>query len=581
MKQTATQFQMPGMLNVLNISPRRSFDTEPWAAFYCRLSQDDGLDGESNSIQHQKQILERYAKEHGITRYKFYVDDGISGTTFNRPGFQEMLADIEAGYVSMVVVKDMSRFGRDYLQVGMYTEVLFPEKDIHFVAINDGVDSEKGDNDFTPLRNLFNEWYARDTSKKIRAVVKAKGMSGKRLSHLPPYGYIMGDEGNWVIDEETGPVVKEIFALCLSGLGPTKIANILTARNIPTPGTINYRRYGNKQGYCPQAPCKWVYQTVSNILERVEYLGHTVNFKTTKKSYKSKKVIINGDDKRMVFKNTHPALIDQDTFDRVQAIRKGKCRHTKIGSVGLFSGLLFCADCGSKMYHHRGSGIKESYEYYTCAGYSKRVNPCTTHHISVKNLKKLVTDDLRRVTHFASENEREFVTMLVSCSMREQKRALAEMQRELENSQNRYDELDNIIQHLYEDKIKGQLTDERFAKLSAGYEAEQKGLEGTIKELSEQITQKTDKTINIDRFMKLVKRHTSFEELTQTLLNTFIEKILVHEVEIDAEGKKHQEIEIVYNFIGSVELPEEATHEEASEPVELPKRESRRSKKSA
>ena len=492
-----------------------------------------------------------------------------------------LIADIEAGYVNMVVVKDMSRFGRDYLQVGMYTEVLFPEKDIHFVAINDGVDSEKGDNDFTPLRNLFNEWYARDTSKKIRAVVKAKGMSGKRLSHLPPYGYIMGEEGNWVIDEETGPVVKEIFALCLSGLGPTKIANILTARNIPTPGTINYRRYGNKQGYCPQAPCKWVYQTVGNILERVEYLGHTVNFKTTKKSYKSKKVIINGDDKRMIFKNTHPALIDQDTFDRVQAIRKGKCRHTKIGSVGLFSGLLFCADCGSKMYHHRGSGIKESYEYYTCAGYSKRVNPCTTHHISVKNLKKLVTDDLRRVTHFAAENEREFVTMLVSCSMREQKRALAEMQRELENSQNRYDELDNIIQHLYEDKIKGQLTDERFAKLSAGYEAEQKGLEGTIKELSEQITQKTDKTINIDRFMKLVKKHTSFEELTPTLLNTFIEKILVHEVEIDAEGKKHQEIEIVYNFIGSVELPEEATHEEASKPVELPKRESRRSKKSA
>lgn len=285
MKQTVTQFKMPGIVNALNISSRRSFDMEPWAAFYCRLSQDDGLEGESNSIQHQKQILERYAKEHGITRYKFYVDDGISGTTFNRPGFQEMLADIEAGYIYWVAVKDMSRFGRDYLQVGMYTEVLFPEKDIRFVAINDGVDSEKGDNDFTPLRNLFNEWYARDTSKKIRAVVKAKGMAGKRLSYLPPYGYIMGDEENWIIDDETGPVVKEIFALCLSGLGPTKIANILTAKNIPTPGTINYRRYGNKQGHCPQAPCKWIYQTVINILERVEYLGHTVNFKTTKKSY--------------------------------------------------------------------------------------------------------------------------------------------------------------------------------------------------------------------------------------------------------------------------------------------------------
>lgn len=457
--------------------------------------------------------------------------------------------------------------------------MLFPEKDIRFVAINDDVDSEKGDNDFTPLRNLFNEWYARDTSKKIRAVVKAKGMAGKRLSHLPPYGYIMGDEENWIIDDETGPVVKEIFALCLSGLGPTKIANILTAKNIPTPGTINYRRYGNKQGYCPQAPCKWIYQTISNILERVEYLGHTVNFKTTKKSYKSKKVIINGDDKRMVFKNTHPALIDQDTFDRVQVIRQGKCRHTKIGSVGLFSGLLFCADCGSKMYHHRGSGIKESYEYYTCAGYSKRVNPCTTHHISVKNLKILVAADLHRVTHFAAEHEREFITMMVSCSMREQKRALVEMQKELDISQSRYDELDNIIQHLYEDKIKGQLTDERFAKLSARYEAEQKGLEETIKGLSEQISQKTDKTINIDRFMKLVKKHTSFEELTPTLLNTFIEKILVHEVEVDAEGQKRQKIEIVYNFIGSVELPKEAYHEEAIEAIELPKREKR--KKSA
>lgn len=281
----------------------------------------------------------------------------------------------------------------------------------------------------------------------------------------------------------------------------------------------------------------------------------------------------------MVFKNTHPALIDQDTFDRVQVIRQGKCRHTKIGSVGLFSGLLFCADCGSKMYHHRGSGIKESYEYYTCAGYSKRVNPCTAHHISVKNLKILVAADLRRVTHFAAEHEREFITMMVSCSMREQKRALVEMQKELDTSQSRYNELDNIIQHLYEDKIKGQLTDERFAKLSAGYEAEQKGLEETIKELSEQISQKTDKTINIDRFMKLVKKHTSFEELTPTLLNTFIEKILVHEVEVDAEGQKRQKIEIVYNFIGSVELPKEAYHGETGEAIELPKREKR--KKSA
>jgi site-specific DNA recombinase len=580
MKQTATQFQMFNARNAINTNSRRLLETEPWAAFYCRLSQDDGLDGESNSIQHQKQILERYAKEHGIIKYEFYVDDGISGTTFNRPGFQEMLSDIEAGLINMVVVKDMSRFGRDYLQVGMYTEVLFPERDIHFVAINDNVDSEKGDNDFTPLRNLFNEWYARDTSKKIRAVVKTKGMSGKRLSHLPPYGYVKDDDGNWAIDDETGSVVKEIFAMCLSGLGPTKIANILTARNIPTPGTVNYRRYGNLQGYCPQAPCKWLYQSVSNILERKEYLGHTVNFKTTKKSYKSKKVIVNGDDKRMTFENTHPALIDQDTFDRVQIIREGRCRHTKMGTVGLFSGLLFCADCGSKMYHHRGSGIKESYEYYTCAGYSKRVNPCTTHHISIKNLKVLVATNLKRVMHFTTEHEREFITMLASCSMREQKRVLAEMQKALDTSQSRYDELDNIIQHLYEDKIKGNLTDDRFSKLSAGYEAEQKGLEATIRELTEQLAQKTDKTINIDRFIKLVKQTTSFEELTPTLLNTFIEKILVHDVEVTADGQKRQKIEIVYNFIGSVELPEEAVAAD-SVTIELPQPKGNKRKKSA
>lgn len=491
-----------------------------------------------------------------------------------------MLSDIEAGLINMVVVKDMSRFGRDYLQVGMYTEVLFPERDIHFVAINDNVDSEKGDNDFTPLRNLFNEWYARDTSKKIRAVVKTKGMSGKRLSHLPPYGYVKDNDGNWAIDDETGSVVKEIFAMCLSGLGPTKIANILTARNIPTPGTVNYRRYGNLQGYCPQAPCKWIYQSVSNILERKEYLGHTVNFKTTKKSYKSKKVIVNGDDKRMIFENTHPALIDQDTFDRVQIIREGRCRHTKMGTVGLFSGLLFCADCGSKMYHHRGSSIKESYEYYTCAGYSKRVNPCTTHHISIKNLKVLVTADLKRVMHFTTEHEREFITMLASCSMREQKRVLAEMQKALDTSRSRYDELDNIIQHLYEDKIKGNLTDDRFSKLSAGYEAEQKGLEATIRELTEQLAQKTDKTINIDRFIKLVKQTTSFEELTPTLLNTFIEKILVHDVEVTADGQKRQKIEIVYNFIGSVELPEEAVAAD-SVTIELPQPKGNKRKKSA
>ena len=461
-------------------------------------------------------------------------------------------------FSSYLTQEDMSRFGRDYLQVGMYTEVLFPENDIHFIAINDGVDSEKGENDFTPLRNLFNEWYARDTSKKIRAVIKAKGTSGKRLCSQPIYGYEADANGDWQEDSETAPVVREIFALCLAGHGPSIIANILTERNIPTPGTIRYQRTGNLQGYCPEAPCKWVYQTIGEILSRREYLGHTVNFKTTKKSYKSKKIIHIAPEEQVVYENTQPAIVDQDTFDRVQEIRiNGRQRHIKCGEPGLFSGLLFCADCGSKMYHHRGRSVKSEQEYYTCAGYSKRVHPCTSHHIQIKVLKQLVMADLQRVTRFAAEHEKQFVDMLVEDSMKEHKRVFAEMQKTLDVQKARHAELDVIIQRLYEDNIRGKLSDERFAKMSAGYEAEQAGLTASIQALSAALLEKKDKTTNISRFLSLVKRNLSFEDLTHDVLNAFIHKIVVYEVD-KSSGSRVQKIDIYYNFIGKIENSQES-----------------------
>jgi hypothetical protein len=462
----------------------------------------------------------------------------------------------------------MSRFGRDYLKVGMYTEILFPEKDVRFIAVSDNVDSDLGDNDFTPLRNLFNEWYARDTSKKIRAIIQAKGASGKRLSHLAPYGYISDEEGNWQVDEETAPIVREIFSLCLGGQGPAYIANILASREIPTPGTVHYQRTGNKQGYCPEAPCKWVYQTVSAMLERREYLGHTVNFKTTKKSYKSKKTVKVDLSQQMVFENTHPALIDRDTFDRVRVIRENRRRHVKSGGPGLFSGLLYCMDCGAKMHHHRGAAVKKNAEYYTCSGYSKRVNPCTTHHIRINVLSEIVQADLRLVTDFAAAHEKKFAIMLANSVERMRKSEVAEKQRLLDTGKERFNELDILIQRLYEDNVSGKISDDRFMKLCAGYEAEQKKLEGSIASLSAMVDSQKKKAVSVNRFLMLVKKNLSFEELTPEILNTFIEKILIHEVD-KSTGRRVQKIEIVYNFVGKLDFLQNAETPDASKQQEI------------
>ena len=529
-------------------------------ALYPRLSHEDELQGESNSISNQKRILETYAKQNGFSNLRWYTDDGYSGANFQRPGFQAMLADIEAGKVGTVIVKDMSRLGRNYLQVGMYTEMIFPQKGVRFIAINDGVDSAQGDNDFAPLRNIFNEWLVRDTSKKIKAVKRSKGMSGKPITSKPVYGYLMDEDENFIIDEEAAPVVKQIYNLCLAGNGPTKIARMLTEQQIPTPGTLEYRRTGSTRRYHPGYECKWATNTVVHILENREYTGCLVNFKTEKLSYKVKHSVENPPEKQVIFENHHEPIIDTQTWERVQELRKQRKRPNRYDEVGLFSGILFCADCGSVMYQQRYQTDKRKQDCYICGSYKKRTADCTAHFIRTELLTAGVTENLRKITSYAAKHEARFMKLLVEQNEDGGRRRNAARKKELETAQKRISELSAIFKRLYEDSVTGRISDERFSELSADYEAEQKELKERAAGLQAELSKSQEAAENAEKFMKVVRRHTSFEELTPTLLREFVEKIVIHEsVALDGKrrGKlRRQEIEIYYSFVGKVELPD-------------------------
>ena len=536
---------------------------EKWTALYCRLSRDDDNEGDSNSIQHQKQILEKYAKDHSITNYKFYVDDGYSGTSFNRPGFQEMLADIEAGYVDCVIVKDMSRFGRNYLEVGMYTEIMFPDKDVRFIAINDSVDSARDDNDFTPFRNIINEWYAKDTSKKIRAVFRAKGLSGKRLSTQAPYGYLKGENGQLIEDTETAPVVRLIFRLAVEGNGPGKIARILREKQIVTPGTLDFQRTGRTSRYNPEFLYQWNESTVVNILEQKDYLGNTYNFKTTKKSYKSKKVIRNPEEKQAVFENTHVALIDQETWDLVQQARQSKRRPTKMGDMGMFSGMVYCADCGNKLHLCRTKSWDRSLDNYVCGTYKRKRGECSAHYIRSTVLETLVLDNLRKVIAYVRDYEDDFARQVTENKAAEQMQVLSASKRQLEQQARRITEIDNIIKRLYEDNLSGKLSDSRFSKMSADYEKEQQELESDYAELKKTVDAFEEKDLNIKSFLKCVRKYTEPCELTPDILHELVEKIIVYAPD-KSSGHRTQQIDIYYNFVGKIPLSQEvATRETA------------------
>ena len=536
---------------------RQATYTTPVTALYARLSKDDEQQGPSLSIENQKRILETFARDNGFLNCRFFVDDGWSGANFQRPGFMEMMDCVESGEVKCVITKDLSRMGRNYLQVGMFTEITFPKKGVRFIAINDGVDSAQGENDLTPLKNLFNEWMVRDTSKKIKAVKRAKGMSGKPTTTQPVYGYLMGEDERFIVDEEAAPVVKQIYDLCLAGNGPSKIARVLTEQGVPTPGTLEYRRTGSTRRYHPGYECKWATNTIVHILERKEYLGHLVNFKTEKVSYKVKSSVENPEEKQVIFENAHEPIIDPDTWERVQELRKQRKRPNRYDEVGLFSGLLFCADCGSVLYQQRYENKTRKQDCYICGNYKKRTHDCTAHFIRTDLLTAGVTANLKKITAYAAKHEKQFMKLLVQQNEDGGKRRNAAKKRELEAAEKRIGELSAIFKRLYEDSVAGRITDERFSALSADYEAEQRQLKERAAELQRELSKAQEASVNAERFMNIVRRHISFEELTPTLLREFIEKIVVHECSYDENKHRRQEIEIYYSFVGKVDLPDE------------------------
>lgn len=534
-------------------------------ALYCRLSRDDELQGDSNSIKNQKAILSKYAQEHGFTNPHFYVDDGYSGTNFNRPDFQRLMDNVNEGKVRTIIVKDMSRLGRDYLKVGFYTEITFPEANVRFIAINDGVDSESGtDNDFTPFRNIINEWYAKDTSKKIRAVFRAKGMSGKHLCTIPPYGYKKDDHDKqqWLVDEEAAKVVKEIFSLCVQGFGPTQIARILTERGRETP-TIYKRRVGlpitSQETEFPEI---WATQSINKILANPTYLGHTVNFRTKKKSYKSKKKIDLPKEEWAIFENTHEAIIDQDTFDTVQRIRQAKRRPTSMGEMSIFSGLVYCADCGQKMYLCRCTTIKQK-EYFNCSSYRKKKKvTCTSHQITVEAVEHFVLTNLQRVLAFAKDYEQEFLEIVRNENEKELRKKLQSQTRELEEADKRIQALDRIIQNLYEDKVCGNLTDERFVKMSQSYEQEQRVLKERTYFLRQELSKAKEQSDNVMRFMRSIRKYTEIAELTPEIVREFVQKVVIYQAE-KINGRRTQRIDLYFNGAGQILLPVQNKRETA------------------
>lgn len=523
-------------------------------ALYARLSQEDALDGESNSIANQKKILLKYATDNSFPNPTFFIDDGVSGVTFDRPGWNEMIRLAEAGKVRTVIVKDMSRMGRDYLKVGYYTESFFAERDIRYIAINDGVDSDKGDNDFTPFRNLFNDFYARDTSKKIRAVMRAKGNAGEHLCTNPPYGYQKdpADKKKWIVDEEAAEIVKRIFDLCIAGKGPMQIAKLLTAQHVLTVKAHYAQRDGKP---LPEKPYKWSPKSVAGILERPEYTGCTVNFKTYSKSHKLKKRLHNAPENQRIFPNTQPAIIDEQVFERVQELRENKRRPAKQAErQGLFSGLLYCADCGSKLHFATGKNMTPQQDCYRCSRYKSNTGDCTMHFIREETLKLFVLQRIFDVTALFFDDAMAFEEAARKQRFQEAEKDAKKRRREIAHAEKRIAELDRIFKRIYEDDINGAISHERFLKLSADYEAEQKELTEQVKVWREAVEIFEQDQADFASFAAIVRKYVGIRELTPTIVNEFVKKIIVHAPD-KSSGHRRQKIELVWNFIGEVNLP--------------------------
>jgi site-specific DNA recombinase len=520
---------------------------------YERLSRDDELQGESNSISNQKQMLEDFARRNGLPNPTHFTDDGISGTRFDRPGFLAMMEEVEAGRVEAIVIKDMSRLGRDYLKVGQVMEVL-RQRGVRLIAINDGVDSLKGDDDFTPFRNIMNEFYARDTSRKIRSVFKSKGMSGKHLTGTVVYGYLWDEKReHWLVDEEAAEVVRRIFSLTLEGYGPYQIACKLSADRIEIP-VVHLARFneGVNRSKPVKDPYGWGSSTIVNILKKREYLGHTINFKT-RKHFKDKKSHYVSEDEWTIFENTHEAIIDQQTFDLAQKIRSNVRRYPNgWGEAAPLTGLLYCADCGSKMYVHRTNNGKRVSQY-TCSNYTKV--PCgtlcpTQHRINESAVLTLVSDTLRAIAEYSRNDRTEFIHTVQETQVAQQSADISKKRRRLAAAQKRAGELEKLICKIYEDNALGKLPDARYRALDAQYAKEQDALEIEIAELEKAVTGYEQSQKSAEKFIALIDKYENFDTLTNTMLNEFVEKILVHERARKGSQDTTQEIEIYFNFLG-------------------------------
>ena len=524
-------------------------------ALYCRLSRDDELSGDSNSIVNQKEILSAYAKKHGFSNIKFYVDDGYSGTNFNRPDFQKMLEDVKGGIIGTIIVKDMSRFGRDYIMVGYYTEIMLPQSDVRFIAVNDNVDSEnQADNDFTPFRNIINEWYAKDTSKKIRSVLKAKGNSGKHLSVIPPFGYKKdpNDKNRWLVDEEAAQIVRKIYRMYLEGNNMGSIARRLTEEGVETPKLYAENR-GIKHYKAATYPEIWSRISVEYILSNYEYTGCTVNFKTKRKSFKNKKQIIQNKEEWAVFENTQEAIIDKETFELVQKMRGTKRAYTKFNEINIFSGLLFCADCGGRMTIRRRKDDRRK-DSFICSTYrKKKKNLCTEHAIKVSALEQIVLEDIRKVCAYVRGYENEFVEDYRKCSTRESAKLQASARNELKRAECRLSDIEKIIVKLYEEKVCGKMPEARFELLAKNYEAEQAELKQKAVTLKAGLAIAEENDCNISKFIALIKSYTEVVELTPEILNSFIDKIYVGKPD-RINGQRVQNVRIVYKLVGAVDI---------------------------
>ena len=527
------------------------------AFLYERLSRDDNLEGESYSIGNQKKLLAKVAKEKGYTNLVHFLDDGISGVTMDRPGFVEMICQLEQGKAAAVFVKDLSRLGRNYIEVGRLTEEFFPNHDIRLVAVSDNIDTAEGENELAPIRNLFNEWYARDISKKRRISNKIKGNAGEPMGQ-PPYGYIKdpNDPKHWIVDDEAAQVVRRVYSMTLEGFGTEQIAAQLEKDDVLTPRaywlTKGIKRPGKGK---QQPPTKWNSSTITKILSLQEYCGDILNFKTYSKSYKNKKRIDNDRENWVVFQDVHEAIIERAVYAQVQQKRgKIRKRRTNNGEHNMFSGLLVCADCGSNLHFHFNQGNPEI-KYFNCSNYKGNRGTCTsTHYVRVDFLEEVVLGEIRRLMKFASLYEDEFVKAVIGHSQQAEQTDRKLKEKELRTLLARDEELDGLFERIYEDNVSGKLSDDRFAKMSRRYEDEQKELSEKIKKLRSEIEKQSSRSMTTDMFIGLVRKYTRARKLTPRMLNELIEKIEVFNAE-KIDGVWEQRLRIHYNCVGTIEIP--------------------------